>query len=430
MATAAGSSTSSPTYGGQQCKICKEIEKEHLHGQTIMLGQSDLFKDVIDPDGGNKTKRKEQKKTALHTFLKHINALLNDGYGLVCIHTAEPNLLGLFDQAVNKRMLDMIPDDTFFDDNFERNYCKDKHHIVFRIIQRERPISTFSFNTKASTDTGLVNPSHGQMRYFLKHKMNVQPDPAPNVKYTFVKDQEVKVTVVGSKKGLDIDFQESMSVQAKQMPETSVGPKDLVDHCFEKLFVQNYISAFAKLQKGGSLFLGVREHKNETKRWTEVDTNSELHKHISAQLSEHGGGLKLYKDNNDLLHVCLEDQVPTDTNTQTGQFKCQGVKAGDETAQSAFKTEFLEQAKRRLFWHSSQAVSGSAQKVQVDFCAVETDTLSSEHLAVIKIYIPKFRGVCFTDESGPEAYQYQNQTQNGSGKIVRVEKNLWISKNS
>ena len=351
-----------------------------------------------------------------------MNALLNVGSGAVCIHIADPFRLGFFDEAVNQKMLKLIPDDTLFHENFERHY-HDDNHVIFRVIQRERPFSTHSFNTRVLTDTGFTDPTHGQIRHFLsrmteatgqKRKAeNRKQRAVPSEKLTFEKDEAVlieKTDENGKKKS--IPFQESMGAQAKAIKNEIFRERGqqlvsgLVSYCLDDLGAHNYMSAFSKLPTGGSLYIGVFEEKKEEKKWKEINVPE-----ICSKLDRLGNpDLKLFEDKKekDLYHIATDTKVPTSTHKKSGVFKPAGVKLTSEQ-QANFKQELLSGLQRKMkmepaaSFHplnpgASEEATGS-RPIDVKFHKVKGDgTL------VVEIRAENFNGVYFTDPAGPKAY--------------------------
>jgi len=274
------------------------MKHSQLPGIAVVFEKDDL----IDlPSGKSKAKRevRERKKTE---FLINLNALLNDGGGVMCLHVKDPHMLGAFEQSVNLAMAALVPDDTMFEDNFER-HLKDKNHVIFRVIQNSRPLSTYSFNTKVSYDKGLENPTHGQMKYYLKRKWDEDEASAgTNTNdYTFKEGEEVKVP-----SGV---FQENMNIQAKTIPDAVRGENEkiskLVTEFFDKdnwsTYLPKYITAFSKLKRGGSILLGVSEHKDKVLKWTRVDQSEK-----NELLTLHKPEFDLWKDKDGLYFVATD----------------------------------------------------------------------------------------------------------------------------
>ena len=337
-----------------ECQICREIGEEY-NSKKYFLSSTDFILETVCPDGKSKEQKKKLKQEKVPDFLKIINAMLNEGHGILCVHTSTPHLLGPFDEAVNKRMFSLIPDDTLFDDNFERHF-KDKEHVIFRVRPRRRPFSTCCFNTKLSTDTGLVDPTPGQMRYFLKKQSETHPDqqdseiPEQDTTLIFTEGEEVKVSIGNT----DIVFQESIRTQAKQMPQMSEGDRkkwsygNILRFFEEKNRLQKYITAFSKLKTGGSIFWGVSEQKEENKNWTEMNMTP---KQTQLLQSFDQPALKLYKDKKQehVYHIASESQVPTTGGQKTGEFRCQGIHPEGQDVND-FANRLIRDMKIKMLW--------------------------------------------------------------------------------
>ena len=409
----------------------------------------DFIKEIVHPEGMSRKQEKERKKEIVSRFLQIINALLNEGGGIVCVHTSTPHLLGLFDEAVDELMLSLIPDDTFFDDNFERHY-RDTKHVIFRVRPRRRPFSTYDFNTKVSTDKGLVDPTHRQMRYFLKELSQTHPDQqgneilGQNISLRFTEDSEVEVSIGNT----DIVFQEDAGTQAKTLSLKSKGNQEQwtyrdILHCFEKKErLQKYITAFSKRQTGGSIYWGVYEHKQDKKQWTEMENISQQ----QAQLLQSFGqpDLKLYKDNKleNVYHLANESEVPTAKGVQkTGEFRCQGIHIGGLNERD-FSNHLIREIKNKMLWVDHAAVldpsrltsdnleAAVGDHIEVQFHPVRTSQGLDSDKTVIEVHVRRYRGMSFIDKSGPKAYQFKYQNEDSSRSIVKADIKLWLRKNT
>ncbi|KAK7491170.1 hypothetical protein BaRGS_00017607 [Batillaria attramentaria] len=244
-----------------ECLTCKKISGGSIPGGPSIVLASDFIKTVISGP-------KPAKQKNVENFLKLMNARLNAGGGSVCVHIDDPHCLGFFDEKVDDKMMELIADDTLFSDNFERCY-QDENHVLFRVKQRQRcHLSTFNFNTKQSLDRGLSDLTHGQMRHWIAHRSTSEPAASGKNRLRFVKGEVVK-------DGNGV-FQESVSVQAKRVPETLAekGGEDenriesLAEYCWEGTSkpLSHYISAFTKLRQGGSVYFGLSEEKRGEKQ--------------------------------------------------------------------------------------------------------------------------------------------------------------------
>ncbi|KAK7483508.1 hypothetical protein BaRGS_00025307 [Batillaria attramentaria] len=313
-------------------------------------------------------KKGPDKDKIISTFLNAMNALLNKGEGCVFFHIDDPNLVGFFDEAVDDKLKLLIPNDFLFHQVFERTHI-DKNHVVFRVRSTKRPfISTLSFNSKVSLDRGLDDPTHAQMRRWIEEgSLSLQTSVQNTIasKLTFKKGKEVMVRNDG---GSEVPFQESVEMQAKQFepkPETML-ETDWFMNVKEFLWAKSrpYITAFSKLQTGGSVFFGLREEKLE--------------------------GV-------------------------TGKFVCDGIKLSENKRADVDKT-IRNKIKTEMAWliHDCPKGWNPEHAVSVVFHAV---TANEPDLCVVEIAVKSVRGVSFYDKQ-PVAYKL---TSRGSPQPVTFE---------
>ncbi|KAK7479757.1 hypothetical protein BaRGS_00029033 [Batillaria attramentaria] len=142
------------------CSTCGELRNSAFRS---LIFKGELWEKTVGP---HKLKRKDCRARELNRFLKAINALLNEGEGIVCIHGANPYLLGLFDEQVDDKMHEMVMEYSFYHENFERHFEAGQDHVFFRVKRKIRPPITLDLNSKVSLNRGVADPSHTQMRCF------------------------------------------------------------------------------------------------------------------------------------------------------------------------------------------------------------------------------------------------------------------------
>ena len=227
--------------------------------------QSTLFVEVA-----KSKEKKEKRKQTIEGVVEIINAFLNEGQGLLCIHSEDPYFLDQFHQQLDDHLNSMLSDGSLFDENYELNYNfeVDPFRVVFSVKPRHRPPPiTQDFKTKVSLDKGVTNLMCQQVQTLLvKVSRPKRPPPSEmrDVQFNFVN------------KGVVEQFVENRYRQAKRFPTVHSGPGSrrvpfpkLVDSVWE--LVVNYISAFSKNEAGGSVFFGILEEKNKpAMKWSQV----------------------------------------------------------------------------------------------------------------------------------------------------------------
>ena len=400
---------------------------------------------ITADDFVDQTLGKKKKRENIDQFLVYMNALLNEGHGVLCIHVKDPFKIGKFDEAVDEKMLKLIPDNTFFHENFERHY-HDENHVMFRVIPRKRPMSTHSFNTKVLTDTGFTEPTHGQIRHFLsltktargqKRKAGDQEErPVSSERLTFTNGQAVfieKTTEKGKKK--TIPFQESMRAQAKGIKKEICSKRGqplithLISYCLDDLCAHNYMSAFSKLPTGGSLYIGMYEEKNEEEKWETMNVPK-----ICDHLHTLGPDLKLFRDKKekDLFHIATSTKVPVITQKKSGKFKPDGVRL-TLSEQADFKQKLLSGLKGKMKMVPATVFhppipDAMAEAAEPEPIAVKFHKVHSSDTFVVEIRAEHFSGACFTDPAGPLAYRCISP-ENGPVETELYPIDVWFEEN-
>lgn len=324
-----------------ECDKCRELKQAQFQETRIILE-----KDPMDDSGNNRSRSRSQRNVQLQDFLRAINALLNSRGGGVIIHFKFPYKVALFDEKVDDKLLQLIVDDTFFHENFER-YFIDENHVIFRVITRKRrKYSTLNFQSKISFDKGLDFPTQAQMERWMKYVSNDDTSvddqqSRQSGSITFVKDSVVREVIVDSRSHV---FLENSKLQAKSIPANC----DISEYCWEK--VKEYISAFSKIRSGGSVFFGLKEERTDEKR--------------------------------------------------TGKLICEGISL--EPSQRQQLINYLRSnITKEMLW---LAQNSPLNPVDVKFHPVNGGT---DNLCVIEIAIKYFHGVSFFMKDGPEAWVHK-----------------------
>ncbi|MCB4774998.1 MAG: hypothetical protein LGB71_06925 [Sulfurovum sp.] len=415
----------------------------------------------------NSKNKKLKRQQTIEGVVDIINAFLNEGKGVLCIHSEDSCFLDQFHQQLDDHLNSMLSDGSLFDENYELNYNfeVDPFRVVYRVKPRNRtaPI-TENFKTKGSLDKGVTNLVRQQVQTLLqKVSRSKRPAPSemPRVQFNFVNKGEVE------------QFVENRYRQAKRFPTVHSGPKSrrmsfpkLVDSVWE--LVVNYISAFSKNEVGGSVFFGISEEKDEpAMKWSQVrekkafieilDTNWKVWTNTDRsvyyvareaptipQTSVHdpssnyslawervprgevAGVVKvtdarwqLWEDPSlDAYHVATEACVPVLKEQPTGRFVCEGLRLSDEE-RKRMKETILRNVSEKLMWLCLEAPK---DPVTVTFHQVQ-DGQGHEDVYVMEVVVKNFHGIVFTDTVGPKAVKIDPKTR----EVVPMEFSEWLN---
>ena len=363
------------------CELCRDIISTQLPGMTFVLDSV-----LLESLAATGKEHLQRRINARADFLKIVNALLNEGGGIICVHAVDLHLLGKFDEAVNSHMAKLIPDDSPYHENFER-HAKGKNHVIIRVKTKARPLSTCYFHTKIALDKGVEDPTHGQLRYLLQKREDDEESSGQSVSFAFTEDSEVEIMVDKE----DSVFQESMNIQAKAIADDkSSSPPSCQDKgnaddksklapFFDKsknTYLPRYVSAQTKLKRGGSVFLGIKE------------------------------------------------------DSSSGTFTSKGIVWNRDDVQDFL----LQQIKKNTFWYPDQLQREAGQAegqqdfqppVQVVFHAVQ----GGQGKVVVEVKVDHYRGMVFLDSAGPVAYHIPTLNTGGPENIeniVQVDKKQWF----
>ncbi|XP_070175880.1 uncharacterized protein [Littorina saxatilis] len=376
-----------------------------------------------------------KKPKPLTQFLKYANALLNGRAGNIVIHSSDHNLLEKFDQKVDPKLKDLLSDGSMYHNVFERSYF-DPYHLVYRVKPSagRRVWSTLDFKSKVSYNKGIEPPSYRNMSVCIDTLCATSPELGDHrqtqEKFVFELGEEVVVWKKKEQNEEEVEvFQESMTLQAKAIhiqaerePDYGLLRLKLADHCWNSLKLKEYITAFTKIRGGGSIFLGVSEHKTRQVAWELPDPNI-----VNGPFTVAGEQWGVWQDKHGpdppiVYHLAREAK----TNEQaTGQFITDAFQLTDYEKE-CFQDDILERV-RKLKWIGITDHSGV---VQVDFHDVNINGNHGDGCCVIEIKINYYHGLCFYDTEGPESYRCRPPIQGSifqsKPELERIQVNDWI----
>ena len=375
------------------CQTCSKKDDLPFSG-VIYTADENLF---------NRTVGEEHERKEINKFLQIMNALYNQGSGAVIVHTDEPHRLNMFDEKVDNKLHNMITDQSCFTDCFER-FHYDNKHIVFRVKPKYRRLSTLVPNTKISLDHGIVDPSQAQLQYLNKTASREQDDTNANeVELILEQDKEVLVKL---KSGL-VAFQESRNLQAKQFPKRTIKLlkdesktteeriRQLANDCVEGGRLCEYVSAFSKLDGGGSVYLGLEEKKiNGVKRWRRAENEE-----YKGVFTVHDPEFSAWKDGS-VYCVAREEDVPVQNEVRTGEFICQGISLNSD--EQLLLSRYIEE---KIKTDMRFCRFTSHVPFQVKFLDIQG---TSDHY-VVQVKVEKYHCLSFYKPEGPLSYELSSR---------------------
>lgn len=424
------------------CQICKERLKGNMSQAAFLFN--------VDLDLLLKSTRKKRRKH-LGTFFTMVNVLMNQGGGVIYIHSAQ-DLLGFWDDQVDEDLMNMVPDDTLFQQNFERHMLNDKH-VAFRVKPRDSAgiVSTRDFKSKVSLNKGLVDPNHGQMRHLIRNFQSTYDKSMDDDSDRLSFDPKT------FNRGKKVSFHESLSMQAKVVDarklEKATGrdtASKLLNYWWKELKLPKYIAAFSKQPNGGSFFLGLREEKIEKgTRWKLMESMTGLGPVFGTER-------QFWEDDKNegdrqVFHLAKMEHVPT-YETKTGLFVCEGVRLS-KSDHTNLEEKMKQQLKTHMLWYPG--LRSDFSPVSLDFHEVtensdnNNDADSGNYnagnrrgssawgsgrrqynevtgLYVVEARVQSYNGICFQDQYGPEAYTFDYPDNPAQAQVVAMPMENWI----
>ncbi|KAK7476176.1 hypothetical protein BaRGS_00032600 [Batillaria attramentaria] len=435
--------------------MCNKLVNIPLQSRFIDM-ERDLLAETV---GEQKFKNRERRRKIIFQFLENVNALKNEGGGCVFVHADNPHLLGLFDEQVDDKLKQMITDDSFFHDNFER-HMSDKKHIIYRVVRICPYLSTFSFNSKVSLNKGLDEPTHYQMRQLLNTVSNrasksSSAATSTGTRFKFRLNEEVTTPMCV--------FSEDVSTQAKSIPldkmpyrggiqrqTANAEIQQLADYMWKQVSLPHYITAFSKLKDGGSVYFGLKEKKTEVvqqwkytgkeikgvlkivdenwkiwedktnkyvvkkgtsvpeipgreyeqrpRKWESVDPDTV--KHLFSVSDPAWTVWKDEEDTKSVFYLAKESDVPVLKECKTGEFICTGVCLSSDQ-QHALREEILRRVQTEMLWLSKSRIQ---DPLDVLYRPVDNGGVD---VCVIEVAVKMLDGICFYDKDGPVAYRFK-----------------------
>lgn len=333
------------------CTFCCDLKKRkdtlaiqeelclfhHLHVSTLCYGVGESK----HSDGS-----KKERKLYVRKLERFVSALRNSNGGAILIHieglASDDKYLDFYNELVDDKLYDMIDDGELFDKVYKKSWFEDQHGVILLVVRPTSLLSTLNFYTKLSLDNSIKDPLSNTVFRFLRNRKEFTNQP-PTVR------------------GLD-NIQEGRGIQFKSIeftpPDVLKSAVQFSDYVWHHLRLKEYISAFSKVEGGGSFYAGISE---TPKCYKSENYTSKKYAHVG--LREHW------------------------------------VKS--ETEQSAFKDSIFTKLSAETV-----ILQFSGQKIETPTSTINLQFYDTGHTGyVLEVAVAAVNGILFYDKEGPESYE-------------------------
>ncbi|XP_071116318.1 uncharacterized protein [Haliotis cracherodii] len=244
------------------CATCVSNVRKDATGHVLSMHM-----DIAAVNSNTKKQKKEnpnlhdKRRAIKNGFIRNVCALQNvSGGGSIIVHflgkdTEDPGTyIGGFDEMVNTKLNQLLPPGELFVNNFKRTHLKGSGYVIKIDVASNSTLTTTDMKTKLPLDDCLLELDLLSLGTFIRTLSSRS-------------QQERNKQQLQQQK--DDDLHESRHVQLKRFPRgrSVVSHKEAADIIWDKLELGENISAFAKLEEGGTYYCGVAEKVKELQRY-------------------------------------------------------------------------------------------------------------------------------------------------------------------
>ncbi|XP_070175702.1 uncharacterized protein [Littorina saxatilis] len=298
----------------------------------------------------------------------------------------------------------MISDFSFYTDIFSLS-LKDTKHILYKVKPRSkcRPYSAFDFKTKTSLNKGKGETSSTQVahvlageRYSKKDTSKRRSDVCIDLEYK----KEAKICRK-SGKGWSEPLHESATVQIKAIIPGSIGNKSLEQYCWEDIKLGEYISAFAKIPEGGSVYIGLSEESKWDKKW---DSAERLARDVLEVRRSQKKDWDVWKEPNSknptVFFVAKKSSKVHKKEVKTGKIITEGIQINRND-----RDKFCDSIYTRIQNNVTYVGASKPPDNPIEVCFHPIKDAPCCNTYVIQIKVEYYPGLCFYSSDGPELYK-------------------------
>ncbi|KAK7094700.1 hypothetical protein V1264_006213 [Littorina saxatilis] len=374
---------------------------------------------VLDSDLSDLIKKKSKK---LDEFFKSVNSLINSKGGYVAIHASTIDNIDLFHQKVDERLQRMISDFSFYTDIFTL-ILKDENHILYNVKPRSkfRPYSAFDFKTKTSLNKGKGETSNTQVAHVLAGERYSKKDTSKRGSDVCI-DLEYEKEATICRNGWREPLHESATVQVKAIPG-SIGNKNLEQYCWEEIKLGEYISAFAKIPEGASVYIGLSEESRWDTKWDSAEGSAGDVLEVSrSQKTEWNVWTEPNTRNPTLFFVARKSSRAHEKEVKTGKIITDGIHI-NQTDQKQFRDSIYRRIKSSLIYVGASKPPDNP--IEVCFHPVTNAPCCDTY--VIQIKVEYYSGLCFYSPNGPELYKSTLDPSSSQLTYADVDIEDWLT---
>lgn len=328
-----------------------------------------------------KEERKRERVNKLEELVKKVTALRNSKGGILLVHITGldrgDRFLGYFDEFVDEKLNKLIEDGKQFVDTYSRVWLSDElefaaaNSFVCLTVKSSSSVSTTDFKTKIPLDSAIENPSTTNILSLLAQRRKFS-DRDPQIRGNLQ-----NLAQLNESRNVQL---KAFLLETKKREELLKNVSSLCDYIWRDLRLREYISAFTKVESGGSFFLGIEEKELGSKHGD----------YFTKIVQVHGVPLPVN------VHGPLKDRIVDVVNQNLLICNYDGEKI-------QIPNNFVE----IVFHNASEYTRNNSANTDVD-------------VYVVEVSVKQTTGIVFYESSGPKSFRLVKN------RIVPVDGKRWF----
>ncbi|XP_067650062.1 uncharacterized protein [Haliotis asinina] len=327
-----------------------------------------------DKEQGKEQKRikKEKRDRKAFELLRNVSALRNSNSGCVLVHLVglapEDSFTGAFDEFADSKLYELIQDGKQFSDVYRKEVlnsncaCHGFGDFLVLYVGASSIVTTCKFNTKVTLDDCIIDICAQTLRTFVRERKSHS-------------DKFHTLPGVTNTDHLQ-NVQENRSVQMKSHFLQKKDGKEIAEYIIKNHKLAEYISAFTKIECGGSFLYGVHQ--------------------MNCFLQEYGYETKVNR--------------------------IQPVVLGDRTVFRDTLEDSIRNTVLVCDYDGDRIQDSNIFQIEFIPCTRVNDEHDDEQAVVVHVAVRPVSGIVFYDKQGPLAYRYDKRYK----VITRIDIKEWI----